>query len=177
MQKFILSNPGLSSRFTRFVTFGDYTAPEMCRIFAKMCEKEEYTLSKETLAYASVLFYVAHSQRDEHFGNARFVRNVYEKTTMKQSSRLAALPEVTKECLAMLEPADIPFEMIPNFDVNGLDLSQSRWSGSCPGCQKSFNAKLDFIGQKVNCKQCGNKFVFPWWNPVPTTITGVFPQQ
>jgi DNA-directed RNA polymerase subunit RPC12/RpoP len=177
MRQFILSNPGLSSRFTRSITFDDYTAPEMCRIFANMCKKEEYTLPKETLAHACVLFYLAHSQRDEHFGNARFVRNVYENTTMKQSARLAAEPQVTKQALATLEHTDIPFEMIPNFDVNGLDLSQSRWSGTCPGCQKEIKAKLDFIGQKVTCKQCGEKFLFPWWNPVPATIAGVFPSE
>ena len=177
MQQFIQSNPGLSSRFTRSITFDDYSAPEMCRIFANMCKKEEYTLPQETLAYVCVVFYLAHSQRDEHFGNARFVRNVYENTTMKQSSRLAAEHSITKQALATLEQVDIPFEMIPNFDVNGLDLSQSRWSGTCPGCQKSFDAKLDFIGQRVTCKQCGEKFMFPWWNPVPVTIGGVFPSE
>jgi hypothetical protein len=174
MSQFIQSNPGLSSRFTRSIVFEDYTAPEMCRIFANMCKKEEYILPKETLAHACVLFYLAHSQRDEHFGNARFVRNVHENTTMKQSTRLSALPQITKEALGMIEHSDIPFEMIPNFDVNGLDLSQSRWSGACPSCQKSFNAKLDFIGKRVVCKQCNEKFEFPWWNPVLTTIAGVF---
>ena len=177
MQQFIQSNPGLSSRFTRSIIFEDYSVSEMCRIFANMCKKEEYTLSKEALAYACVLFCLAHSQKDEHFGNGRFVRNVYENTTMKQSARLAAEPKITKQALATLEHIDIPFEMIPNFDVNSLDLSQSRWSGTCPGCQKPFNAKLDFIGQKVTCKQCGETFVFPWWNPVSATIAGVFPSR
>ncbi|MDR0328792.1 MAG: AAA family ATPase [Planctomycetaceae bacterium] len=175
MQQFLKSNPGLSSRFTRSITFEDYTVPEMCRIFAKMCEKEEYTLTKESCAHACILFSLAHSQRDEHFGNARFVRNVYESTTIKQSSRLAAESQVTKQELATLEYTDIPFEMIPNFDINGLDLSQSRWSGTCSGCQKTINAKLDFIGQLVTCKQCGEKFDFPWWSPVPETIGGGFP--
>ena len=175
MQQFLLSNPGLSSRFTRSITFDDYNVPEMCRIFANMCKKEEYTLSKESLAYACILFSLAHSQKDEHFGNARFVRNVYESTTMKQSTRLASLSQVTKQALTTMEHCDIPFEMIPNFDVNNLDLSQSQWNGTCPGCQKSFDAKMDFIGRRVTCQNCGKKFVFPWWNPVPTTIAGIFP--
>jgi len=83
---------------------------------------------------------------------------------------------VEKLILGVVEKhVTLPFEMIPNFDVNDLDLSQSRWSDVCPGCQKSFNAKLDFIGQRVTGKQCGEKFYFPWWNPVPATIAGVFP--
>jgi Holliday junction resolvasome RuvABC ATP-dependent DNA helicase subunit len=174
MKQFILSNPGLSSRFTRSITFEDYTVSEMCRIYATMCKKDEYTLSKEALAYSCVLFGIACSQKNEHFGNGRFVRNVYENTTMKQSARLATEAQVTKKALATLEYSDIPFEMISNFDINNLDLSQSRWTGCCPSCQKSFAAKLDFIGQQVKCK-CGQKFEFPWWNPVPTSIGGIFP--
>jgi len=175
MQNFIRSNPGLASRFTRSITFEDYSPPEMCRIFANMCKKEEYILTRDALAYACVLFSLAHSQRDEFFGNARFVRNVYENTVMKHSTRLSSLPDVTKEILITLDHSDIPFNIIPNFDVNGLDFSQSRWSGSCPGCQKSFNAKLNFIGQRVTCKKCGETFEFPWWNPVPETIAGMLP--
>ena len=174
MQKFILSNPGLSSRFTRSVMFEDYSVPEMCRIFMMMCQKEEYNLSTEALAYSSVLFGLAHRQKDEYFGNARFVRNVQERTTMKQSARLAAKPRITKQELVTIELDDIPFEMIPGFDLRTLDFSQIRWSGSCPGCQKHFDAKRDFIGQRVQCN-CGRQFEFPWWNPVLATITGIFP--
>jgi len=177
MQEFLLSNPGLSSRFTRSITFEDYSVPEMCRIFGKMCGNDEYTLTPAALAHACILINLAHYQRNEHFGNARFVRNLYENTTMKQSSRLATLKQITKEALAMIDHFDIPFEMIPSFDVNNLDLSQSRWSGICPSCQKSFGAKLDFIGQRVTCKQCNETFEFPWWNPVPATIGGGFPAQ
>ena len=173
MQQFIRSNPGLSSRFTRSITFEDYTVPEMCRIFANMCQKEEYTLTSEALAHSCILFALALSQKDEHFGNGRFVRNIYENTTIKQSARLAAEYQVTKEALSMLQYCDVPFEMIPNFDVNALDLSQSRWSGTCPSCQKSINAKLDFIGQQVTCKECGEKFQFPWWNPLLASIGGI----
>lgn len=172
MRRFILSNPGLSSRFTRSITFEDYTVSEMCRIYAKMCQKEEYTLSKEALAYSCVLFTLAHRQKDEHFGNGRFVRNIYENTTMKQSARLASEHQITKQALATLEQGDIPFEMIPNFDMGNLDLSQSRWSGCCPACRNSFDVPLDFIGRQVKCK-CGEIFKFPWWNPVPASLGGV----
>lgn len=174
MKQFIQSNPGLSSRFTRSITFEDYTVPEMCRIYENMCRRDEYTLSKEALAYSCVLFGLAHSQKDEHFGNGRFVRNIYENTTMKQSARLASEHQITRQALAALEYSDIPFEMIPNYDVKNLDLSQSRWSGCCPGCQKSFDATVDFIGQQVKCK-CGHQFKFPWWNPVPSSIGGILP--
>ena len=173
MRQFLLSNPGLSSRFTRSITFEDYTVPEMCRIFANICKKEEYTLSKEALASACILFSIAHSQKDEHFGNARFVRNVYESTTMKQSARLAAEQEITKQALATLERADIPFDMIPDFDAKNLNFSESRWQAVCPGCQAQIKARLEFVARQVRCKKCDRSFEFPWWYPIPATIGGV----
>jgi SpoVK/Ycf46/Vps4 family AAA+-type ATPase len=83
MQDFIVSNPGLASRFTRSLSFEDYSVPEMCRIFDKMCKNEEYKLTPATYANACIFFSLAYHQKDEHFGNGRFVRNVYENTTMK----------------------------------------------------------------------------------------------
>ena len=176
MRQFLQSNPGLSSRFTRSITFEDYTVPEMCRIFANICKKEEYTLSKEALAGACILFSIAHSQKDEHFGNARFVRNVYESTTMKQSARLAAESEITRESLATLEQIDIPFDMVPGFDAKNLDFSESRWRAVCPGCQTQIKARLEFVARQVRCKKCDRSFEFPWWSPIPATIGGVPPE-
>lgn len=176
MRQFLLSNPGLSSRFTRSITFEDYTVPEMCRIFATICKKEEYVLTKDALASIYVLFSITHSRKDEHFGNARFVRNVYESTTMKQSARLATMHEITKQALATLERIDIPFGMISDFDGNLLDFSQSRWRAVCPGCQEQIKARLEFIGRQVRCKKCDRSFEFPWWYPIPTTITGIPPE-
>jgi hypothetical protein len=177
MKEFLLSNPGLSSRFTRSITFADYSVPELCRIFGKMCKSDEYTLSQSALAHVCILLNLAHHQRNEHFGNARFVRNFYENTTMKQSARLASLKQITKEALATIEHFDIPHEMVAGFHAQNLDLSESRWSGTCPYCQKEINAKLDFIGRRVVCKQCNEEFEFSWWNPVVATISGVFPLQ
>jgi Holliday junction resolvasome RuvABC ATP-dependent DNA helicase subunit len=175
MRQFVLSNPGLSSRFTRSITFDDYTIPEMCRIFATICKREEYVLTKEALACSSILFHIAHRQRDEYFGNARFVRNIYENTTIKQSARLAAEHQVTKQSLATFERADIPFDMVQNFDGSTLDFSRSRWNALCPGCRRELRAKLAVIGRHVKCKECEQAFEFPWWHPILETIDGLPP--
>jgi hypothetical protein len=174
MQDFLVSNPGLASRFTRSLSFEDYMVPEMCRIFEKMCKNEECKLTPATYAHVIILFSLAHHQKNEHFGNGRFVRNVYENTTMKQSARLAALEQITKQQLSTIEPADIPFEMIAGFDMGNLDFSQSRWHGICPNCRKKFEVKLELLGQRVKC-ECKHFFLFPWWNPIPATITGTLP--
>ena len=172
MKEFLLSNPGLSSRFTRSITFEDYSVPEMCRIFGKMCKNDECKLPPAALAHACILLNLAHYQRNEHFGNARFVRNLYENTTMKQSSRLASLKQITKEALATIEHSDIPFEMVSGFNAQNLDISESRWSGICPGCQHKIDANLEAIGQNYKC-ECQQTFIFPWWNPVPESIVGI----
>ena len=171
MEDFLVSNPGLSSRFTRSIKFDDYTVPEMCRIFGKMCSDDEYALSTQAFAQACLLFNIAYSKRNAHFGNGRFVRNAYENTTMKQSGRLASGKQISKQSLSIIEQHDIPLEMISGYGINDIDYSQSQWTGICPRCQKKFTVKMEFIGRRVNCK-CKQTFVFPWWNPVPATISG-----
>jgi hypothetical protein len=71
MENFINSNPGLRSRFTRFVEFPDYAPPELCRIFAAMCRKHSLAIApglREKLVHH---FDHLHRARDEHFGNGR----------------------------------------------------------------------------------------------------------
>ncbi len=89
MENFLRSNPGLESRFTRFIMFEDYAVPDLCRIFEKFCQDTEYQLTPTACANAFMLFSVAYHQRDERFGNARFVRNVYEAAVNRQSVRLS----------------------------------------------------------------------------------------
>jgi stage V sporulation protein K len=89
MQRFIHSNPGLESRFTRFIEFPDYDPQELCRIFTLMCRKNSLTLSpglKEAILHH---FTQLHQQRSDNFGNARLVRNTFEAVINAQASRLA----------------------------------------------------------------------------------------
>ncbi|GHT11633.1 hypothetical protein FACS1894170_05460 [Planctomycetales bacterium] len=98
----------------------------MCRIYETICRREEYKLTSSASTNVCILLSRAFQQKNEHFGNGRFVRNVYENTTMKQSSRLASLHQITKEQLSSIEASDIPLEMIADFDASYLDLSQSK---------------------------------------------------
>lgn len=91
MQSFIRTNPGLESRFTRFIRFEDYAISELCQIFEKFCNDSEYLLSTSGRAAASILFTIAYNTRDERFGNGRYVRNVFEKSTSMHSDRISAI--------------------------------------------------------------------------------------
>ena len=106
MEEFIHSNPGLESRFNRFLEFGDYTLDEMMAIFRMRCEKGRYTLAED--AEEAVRTYITEENvHPETFGNARGVRNLYEKILVQQANRLAAAESVTKEELMLLTKEDI----------------------------------------------------------------------
>ena len=108
MEKFLKSNPGLSSRFTRFLHFEDYSAEELAEIFVKRCECGEYQLTESAREKLDTIFEDAVAGKDEHFGNGRYVCNIFEKTTMRQSARLSDLETMTREQLSIIEADDLP---------------------------------------------------------------------
>ncbi|MDR1492245.1 MAG: AAA family ATPase [Planctomycetaceae bacterium] len=175
MREFLRSNPGLQSRFTRFIEFEDYSVREMCLIFEKFCNDNEYHLTPLARVNAFLLFAAARSRRDETFGNARFVRNVYEMAVSKHSSRIAQLTEMTRETLSQLVGTDIPHEILSWYDPSGVDVSTSRWQFKCPGCGVISFGKAKLLGKTVQCK-CGRRFAFPWWFPVIDSIRGLPPE-
>ena len=107
MKKFIDSNPGLSSRFTRYISFPDYTAPELADMFRMYARKSHYTLSPEMDKYLNAAMAYLTKNRDRNFGNGRYVRNLFEKAVEHQAGRLTRLPERTPEMLKTLELSDI----------------------------------------------------------------------
>ena len=175
MRDFLRSNPGLQSRFTRFINFADYSVYEMCLIFEKFCNDNEYNLTPLARINAFLLFVAARSRRDETFGNARFVRNVYEMAVSKHSTRIAKMTTVTRETLSELNGADIPHEILPWFNPSAINITESRWQFKCPGCGVVSVGKPKLLGKSVLCK-CGQTFVFPWWHPVVDSLIGLPPE-
>ena len=104
---FIDSNPGLQSRFNRYIHFDDYTAEELQRIFLFNVEKAQYKISQD--AYNAVLdkIKLKIAEKDKHFGNARYVRNLFESVIQRQANRVAAIPNPTREQLSVIEVGDI----------------------------------------------------------------------
>ncbi len=108
MRELIDANPGLQSRFARTVHFPDYTTEELIAIFEGMSGAQRYHLDESAaLRLAEV---IDAEPRGRGFGNARFVRNVFEAAIGRQADRLAAVADPTDEQLTTLTPADIPFE-------------------------------------------------------------------
>ncbi len=99
MSEFLATNPGLQSRFTRFLDFTDYHVAEMCQIYERMCTSNGYALEPATRGNLSILLNLAYANRTETFGNARFVRNLFETTIANQANRLARSEDyVTETC-------------------------------------------------------------------------------
>lgn len=106
MEQFIHSNPGLESRFNRYLHFEDYTTDEMVDIFKLQCKKGCYQLADGV--EAEVREFIDESNDDGiTFGNARGVRNLFEQVLTEQANRLAAMDECTKDDLMTIKQDDV----------------------------------------------------------------------
>mgnify|MGYP004446829595 FL=1 len=107
MEQFLTSNPGLKSRFNKFITFDDYNPEELMEIFVSMAAKNGYTLDDEAREAAKKILEDKYYTRDENFANGREVRNFFEKAMVRQANRLAALENISDEQLAALTKEDL----------------------------------------------------------------------
>lgn len=108
MNRLVISNPGLKSRFTRYFQFNDYMPEELNRIFLRFCQKHEINLEAEAEKLVARYLEDQYDQRDRSFGNGRMVRNFYEEIIRAQSDRIAnSTGEITSEMLTTFTVADI----------------------------------------------------------------------
>ncbi len=163
MQRFIVSNPGLQSRFTNFIEYPDYAAQDCCRIFARLARANHIQLTPALREKLVLLFTLIAENPPEHFGNARFVRNLYEAAVNAQASRLSRTGDFSVESMSCLDAADLQTDREPQitglsaflagFGVRcGVCNATYSWSGSvelgearCPACDSPFDAEFGFV--------------------------------
>lgn len=114
MNDFLESNPGLRSRFTKFISFSDYDADEMQQIFVRMIKKDGFSLADGAEELLMALWNKATTEED--FGNGRGVRNVYEDVLTNQSTRVININNPTKEDLLLICKEDIPVKLETGID-------------------------------------------------------------
>jgi len=107
MKHFIDSNPGLQSRFNRYIEFPDYEADDLVEIFERFATTSQYRLGPGAEEAVRRVMEKAVANKDEQFGNGRFARNVFEKSIERQAMRLASVAILTKQMLEELLPEDI----------------------------------------------------------------------
>lgn len=110
MAGFLASNPGLKSRFNRYLNFPDYTPNELTAIFASMAASAHMSPSPEALTNVQKVFEAAFESRTDSFGNARLVRNVFQEALSRQADRLVTFDNVEEAQLQTLMGEDIPAE-------------------------------------------------------------------
>lgn len=107
MKEFIDSNPGLASRFQKHIFFEDYTPAELFQIFTKMVSDAKMILSENAIIKIKDILEKAYMNRDNSFGNARMVRNIFHKSIGMQADRLVTIENITEEDLQTLTADDI----------------------------------------------------------------------
>jgi len=106
MDKFFLSNPGMSSRIAHHIDFPDYSAPELLAIAERMLEQMHYRFS--ATARGAFEEYLVLRMQQPRFANARSVRNALDRARLRQANRLcAAGGRVSREALMTIDEADV----------------------------------------------------------------------
>lgn len=110
IEHFIDSNPGLRSRFNRYVKFDDYSEDELYQIFMQQARKFDYRLAPDAEAALHELLAREIATRANDFGNARFVRNLFEKVIERQAVRLSQCGRPSADELALITAHDFQVE-------------------------------------------------------------------
>lgn len=106
IRNFVNSNPGLSSRFNRYIDFPDYTEEELAEIFKSLLSKYDYVMNYDAEVAMKKRIAAAVREKDDHFGNGRYVRNLFEKVIEKQANRLAIKPSLVKGDISKILSSD-----------------------------------------------------------------------
>lgn len=109
IKEFIDSNPGLQSRFNRYIQFDDYSTEELMEIFKRSLKKSKYKIKRDAYEEMGRIVGNAVASKDKNFGNARYVRNLFEKVVQNQANRLARLDSISNEDLSIITREDIDF--------------------------------------------------------------------
>lgn len=108
IQHFIDSNPGLQSRFNRYIHFDDYSYEELLRIFIFNLSKNDFKITRDAFNAVGGIVKEQIANKDSKFGNARYIRNMFETVIMKQANRLASCKKnPSKEELMLITIEDI----------------------------------------------------------------------
>ena len=107
MPRFIDANPGLKSRFNKYLYFEDYNGDQLFKIFQGRVKRNDYRLDAAAEQAVKEHLEELYEDRDQNFGNARDVRNLFEKIVTRQASRVAALESPTDEDICTITTADL----------------------------------------------------------------------
>ncbi|MGD6747280.1 right-handed parallel beta-helix repeat-containing protein [Streptomyces sp. BH106] len=106
MERFLSTNPGVASRFSRTITFSDYVPEELLRIVEQQSDEHEYRLADGTPE--ALLKYFTALPKGPAFGNGRTARQTFESMVERHAGRVAQLDALDTDALTLLYPEDLP---------------------------------------------------------------------
>ena len=107
MKKFVESNPGLKSRFNKYMEFPDYTADELIQIWEMNCKKYNYTFSLEAKEMIEDIIKKREASKGENFANARDIRNMFETIITNHATRVSEMEDPSDNDLTTIMTMDI----------------------------------------------------------------------
>ena len=149
MKRLLDSNPGLRSRFNRFIDFVDYSAEELFQILERLCKEHGYKLSEPAAEYARGLFNRMHEARGADFANGRTVRNAFEQALALHANRVGPLENPSDEVLCTLQVEDLP--------GGEAHLEATTLVVPCPKCQTRLRLPRGKGTIRATCPRCGEK--------------------
>ncbi len=111
MEEFINSNPGLKSRFNKYIEFPDYSVDELEAIFYSNCERYDYVVEEEAKKHIREMIVAKKMRQQENFANAREVRNMFEEIITNQARRVAEMENPSQDEMMLLKSEDLTEEM------------------------------------------------------------------
>lgn len=107
IKEFIDSNPGLQSRFCRYIHFDDYSVEELLDMFRLSLKRTQYKIQQDAYKELARYFFKRVTSREKNFGNGRFVRNTFERLVQYQANRVAVLDDFTDDDLSLITLEDV----------------------------------------------------------------------
>ncbi len=107
MKKFIESNPGLKSRFNKYIDFSDYSIDELEQIFYMNCDKYDYKVDEDVKHQIRALITAKKMENIENFANAREIRNLFEEIITNQARRISGIENPTGDDMMTILREDL----------------------------------------------------------------------
>lgn len=162
MTRLLRSNPGLSSRFHHRFDFPDYAVEELGQIFESLCTARQYVIPPHLRLKLILGFEMLLKDRDEHFGNGRLIRNLFEQSLRRMASRVLKEKVLTKESLTTLQSSDVQFPEIPD-EVFAAHLDDEiTLRIRCPHCGQESRFLSVQLGREGKCPKCGQGLLLAW---------------
>lgn len=111
MKKFIESNPGLKSRFNKYIEFTDYSVDDLEKIFYMNCDKYDYKVDEDVKHQIRALINVKRLENIDNFANAREVRNLFEEIITNQARRISTMENPSNEDMMTIKLEDLMDEV------------------------------------------------------------------